>query len=123
MSKRLPLLKVKGRFITGQNGKKVFLRGVNLGGWLMMEGYFLHGHNFGEHIFKKEFSRRNSPAELKNFTQSYRQNFITEQDIQRIKKMGANCLRLPFNYRLLANDRAWNYLDQAIRWCHKAEVY
>jgi len=67
LSKPLSLLKVDGKNIIDQRGKTVYLRGVNLGGWLMMEGYFLYGHNFGEHIFKKEFVRVNGRNELKNF--------------------------------------------------------
>jgi aryl-phospho-beta-D-glucosidase BglC (GH1 family) len=119
----LSLLKVEGRDIVDQKGKKIFLRGVNLGGWLMMEGYFLHGRNFGEHIFKKEFACINGDKELKNFTQHYRKVFITSLDIRRIKKMGANCVRVPFNYRLIVQDKGWNYLDNVVRWCRKELIY
>ncbi len=120
---KLSLLRVKGKDIVNESGKKVYLRGVNLGAWLLMEGYFLNGRNFGEHIFKREFARHNGQKELQNFTRAYRKNFITSQDIKRIKKLGANCVRLPFNYRLITKDKAWNYLDQAIKWCRKEGLY
>ncbi len=123
MSSRLSLLKVEARFITDQKGKKIYLHGVNLGGWLMMEGYILHGRNFPEHIFKREFVRQNGQKELLKFMRLSRQNFITYQDIQRIRKMGANCVRVPFNYRLIAYDKGWNYLDNVIRWCKKESIW
>lgn len=123
MSKTLSLLKVSGKDIVNQNGQRVYLRGVNLGAWLMMEGYFLHGRNFGEHIFKKEFARINGGNELNNFVRLYRKNFINYQDIKRIKNLGANCLRVPFNYRLIQKDKAWNHLDNIIRWSKAQDIW
>ncbi len=117
------LLNVDGKDIVDQRGKKIYLRGINLGGWLMMEGYILHSRNFAEHILKKEFARHNGQRALQDFVRLYRQNFITYQDIQGIKRMGANCLRVPFNYRLIENDKRWDYLDSVIRWCRKEKVY
>lgn len=123
MSKSPSLLKVDGRYILDLKGKKVYLRGVNLGGWLMMEGYLLHGRNFAEHIFKREFMRHNGKKELEDFKYLYRQNFITHQDICRIKKMGANCVRAPFNYRLIQQDRQWSYFDNLVDWCRREGLF
>lgn len=123
MIKPLSLLEVAGKDIIDQKGKKIYLHGVNLGGWLMMEGYILHGRNFAGHIFKREFTRHNGRRELENFKRLYRQNFVTEEDIRRIKELGANCVRVPFNYRLIQNDKRWDYLDNAIRWCRRAGLW
>ena len=123
MSSEQSLLQVRGKYIIDQKGKRVYLRGVNLGGWLMMEGYILHGRNFPEHIFKKEFIRHNGKRELENFMYLYRQNFITYGDIRRIKKMGANCVRVPFNYRLIQIDKGWNYLDNVTKWCKREGIF
>lgn len=117
------LLKVRGREIVDQKGRSVYLRGINLGAWLMMEGYFLQGRNFGEHIFKKEFTRANGANELKNFSRLYRKNFIAYRDIQRIKMLGANCVRIPFNCRLIQKERRWDYLDQVIAWCRREKIW
>ncbi|GAI75778.1 unnamed protein product, partial [marine sediment metagenome] len=123
LTKRSSFLQVKGKDIINQKGSRIYLRGVNLGGWLMMEGYILGGRNFAAQIFKQEFARLNGRRELENFKRLYRGNYITYQDIQRIKKMGANCLRVPFNYRLIQEDHAWNYLDSIIKWCKREDIY
>jgi len=123
LSEKLSMLKVKGQDIVNQEGKKVYLRGINLGAWLMMEGYFLHGRNFGEHIFKREFVKHNGKRALKEFTREYRNNFIKYQDIKNIKRLGANCVRLPFNHRLVSVEKNFKYLDEAINWCKRQNIY
>ena len=117
------MLKVKGKGIVNQKGGKVYLRGVNLGAWLMMEGYFLHGRNFGEHIFKREFAWANGQKELKNFTRLYRKHFLTYQDIKRIKKQGANCVRIPFNHRIISQEKDFHFLDNVIKWCKRENIW
>ena len=34
------------------------LKGVNFGGWLMMEAYFVHAPNLPQQIFEKEFAKQ-----------------------------------------------------------------
>lgn len=119
----LSLLQVQGRHIVNEAGQNIYLRGINLGGWLMMEGYLLHGRNIPEHLFKKEFSHIHGNKELDNFQKLYRQNFITAQDIRKIKSIGATCVRVPFNYRLIAEDKEWTFLDNVIAWCRKENIY
>ncbi len=76
-------------------------KGVNLGGWLLMEGYMLHGRNIAEHIFKKEFQKIYGRKELARFEELFRDNFINEDDFIAVAGMGAKIIRLPFNHRLL----------------------
>ena len=77
------------------------LRGINLGGWLMMEGYIIGGRNISEHIFKAKLAKIYGQDFVSEFTRKFRQAFITDQDLLQIKELGFNCVRLPFNYRLL----------------------
>ncbi len=89
------------------------LRGVNLGSWLLMEGYILGGRNIPEHEFKDRFIQAHRQEEFCEFQTKFRSNFITDKDIKRLADWGANCLRIPFNYRLL-EKKPYKYEEEGI---------
>ena len=101
------------------------LRGVNLGGWLMMEGYILGGPNVAENQIKRKFKKLYGKKGLKLFERSFRDNFIQEDDFKNIAAMGANTVRLPFNCRLVEkrpaeySPKGLAYLDKALAWAKK----
>lgn len=117
------MLTIKDTSIINSEGRQVFLHGVNLGGWLMMEGYILHGRNIAERIFKREFKKRWGRKELSGFTELYRNNFIQESDFKNISSSGLNCIRLPFNYRLLEEKNGLKILKNAVTSCEKYHIY
>ncbi len=131
MQKKLSFLKVNGTRIVDEDGKDVLLKGVNLGGWLMMEGYMFGGRNTPEHDFRSSFEKALGRSALDDFITSFRDTFIREEDIKTIKSWGANCVRLPFNYRLIEfedrpyslNEDGLKYLDRAVGWCEKYGLY
>lgn len=109
-------------------GERVRLRGVNLGGWLMMEGYILHSLNQPEHRFKEHFARTSGAAALAEFEKEFRGHFIQEKDFELLAEWGFNCLRLPFNCRLIdladpQGGEGIRYLDAAIRWAKKYKLW
>jgi len=128
---RLPYLKVDKTRIVDDSGNPVHLKGVALGGWLLMEGYMLCGRNITERAFKAEFEKANGTEALEEFTRTFRDTFIRESDIKTIKDWGANCIRVPFNYRLVEfedrpfslNEEGLSYLDRVVDWCQKHELY
>jgi len=101
------------------------IRGINLGGWLNMEGYILGGRNIAESLLKWEFKKIYGKKELKEFELFFRSNFIKENDFKNIAAMGANVVRLPFSYRLLEekpfcySKRGLAFLEDAFRWAEK----
>lgn len=115
------MLKAYKGDIVDRKNKKVILRGVNLGGWLMMEGYILGGRNIAEREFKNKFKRHFGIAELKIFEKSFRENFITEEDFKTISKKGFNCIRVPFNGNLIKEEIG--YLDKVLNWCQRQNIY
>ncbi len=122
MKQRFSFLKVSGTKIVDERGRTIILKGVNLGGWLMMEGYILGGRNIPEKEFKKEFQRALGREALEDFTRNFRDTFIQEYDIRNIKRLGANCIRVPFNYRVIESE-GLIYLDKIVQWCEKYRLY
>lgn len=128
---KLPFLHVNKTEIVDEAGHPVRLKGVSLGGWLMMEGYMLFGRNIAEKAFKEGFEKVLGKDALDDFTRSFRDTFIRHDDIERISEWGANCVRIPFNYRLIEyenrpfslNEEGLGYLDRAVEWCEKHSLY
>ena len=122
-------LKTKGGLIVDGQSQPIVLRGVNLGGWLMMEGYILHALNVAEQVFKKNFTRVLGPQVLASFEKDFRDHFIREEDIKTIAGFGFNCIRVPFNGRAIEkrpyqyDGEGLKYLDNVIRWAQKYQVW
>ena len=122
-------LTTHGQNIVTSDGKPVILKGVNLGGWLMMEGYILHSPNLAEQIFKKNFASALGKRTLKDFEKDFRGHFIQESDFKKIAGFGFNCIRLPFNGRLIEqlpyqyDADGIKYLDQAVAWAKKYKIW
>ncbi|MFH1338715.1 MAG: cellulase family glycosylhydrolase [Candidatus Omnitrophota bacterium] len=116
-------LKVKDANIIVPSGKPLTLRGVNLGGWLMMEGYILGGRNIPEQEFRRAFAGRQGAAALREFTRLFRDNFIQETDFRIIGNSGFNCVRVPFNYRLIQHREGLRYLEKAVEFCRKYRLW
>ena len=104
------------------------IKGINLGGWLLMEGYILGGRNIAETTFKRRFEKIYGKNTLLEFEKSFRDNFITENDFKNIAELGANTIRLPFNYRLIEKSpfsysrSGVGYLQKALRWAKKHKL-
>ncbi|MDD5654152.1 MAG: glycoside hydrolase family 5 protein [Candidatus Omnitrophica bacterium] len=111
-------LKVNNGKVVNSSGRPVVLRGLNLGGWLMMEGYILGGRNIAERQFKKNLAQKQGQQALGDFTRFWRDTFIQEEDFKAIAAMGLNCVRLPFNYRLI-EEGGLKYLKEAVKRCKK----
>ena len=122
----------QGQTVVGPLGQVLKLRGVNLGNWLEPEGYmWLLGAN-GDRPRKIEARVQEllGTTAANNFWAAYRNTYIQEADIRRIAELGFNCIRLPFNSRLLYPDGGttfnlaeFAYMDNVIAWCAKYGVY
>ena len=104
------------------------IRGVNLGGWLMMEGYILHGRNIAESVFKRNFEKVNGSAALRDFEENFRDSFITEGDFKNLSSLGVNAVRVPFNHKLVEtspykhNEKGLGFLDRVFEWGKKHKI-
>ncbi len=122
----------RGKDLISTDGKTLLLRGINIGNWLLPEGY----------MFK--FKTTNSPRrietvinelvgedEARRFWKAYHQNYITQEDIRFIKRSGFNSVRVPFSYRLFVSGvvparlegEGYRLLDKVVGWCKQENLY
>lgn len=122
----------RGKEIISADGKPLLLKGINLGNWLLPEGY----------MFK--FKTANSPQRIytvinelvgedegRRFWQTYQENYITQEDIRFIRQSGFNSVRVPFSYRLFVSaagspkleGEGYRLLDDVVAWCKKENLF
>lgn len=118
----LPFLKTRGTDIVTEGGERVFLRGVNLGGWLLWEGGVYGLPNFAEHKLCSILQERLDKERVDLFFDLVRENFILPEDITRIKEMRLNFIRLPFHYRYIKEGK-FTKLDEVVKWAKERGIY
>ncbi len=122
----------RGKDLVSTDGKPLPLKGINLGNWLLPEGY----------MFK--FKTANSPRliatvinelvgedEGRRFWKTYQENYVTREDIRFIKQSGFNSVRVPFSYRLFVSDagptklegEGYRLLDNVVAWSKAEKLY
>jgi glucan 1,3-beta-glucosidase len=108
------------------NGKTPFLRGVNLGGWLVLEKWMNSDAFSGDFSNAKDQYTFDSTPGAKEALQKHWDTFFTESDIQKIASTGINALRIPIGYWAYDNSNtpyiqgADAYLEKAIGWARTA---
>ncbi|EKD17966.1 Major exo-1,3-beta-glucanase of the cell wall, involved in cell wall beta-glucan assembly [Drepanopeziza brunnea f. sp. 'multigermtubi' MB_m1] len=106
-----------------------FLRGVNLGGWLILEKWMnplVFNGSFSAAVDQYTFDSLPSsfPA-----LQEHWSTFITETDIETLAATGINALRIPIGFWAYDSTGtpyhkgADAYLDKAIQWARKNGMY
>jgi len=123
------------RLVDGR-GEPFAVKGINLGNWLVPEGY----------MFK--FKKALSPTEISDlfdaligreaaarFWTEFRDNYVTKDDIDFLKAAGFNTIRIPLDWRLFIDsgddqgndDRfsglGWSLVDRVVQWCREAGLY
>jgi hypothetical protein len=91
-------LKTDGRQIKNARGETVVLRGVNFGNWLMQEArmYPNNGEDkvWGYHDTLAVLAERFGDEKAVELLNTYMDNWITAYDLDRLKKLGVNCVRV-----------------------------
>ncbi|MGW0737205.1 glycoside hydrolase family 5 protein [Streptomyces sp. NPDC002851] len=99
----MEFLNVSGDRLTTATGRPVALRGVGLGGWMMMEN-FLNGFPGTEHQARAALRRTMGAARADRLFERILDAFFTEADASFIADTGLNCVRIAVNYRHLSDD-------------------
>jgi aryl-phospho-beta-D-glucosidase BglC (GH1 family) len=122
----------RGKDIVDPDGKPLLLRGVNLGNWLVPEGYmFKFDSATSPRLINNVITELVGPEEARAFWEDYRNNYITKEDIEFIRSLGLNSVRIPFNWRLFLSEdppdvwinAGFEFLDRAIQWCRESGVW
>lgn len=122
-------LKVDGKDITDSKGNKFYIKGTNTGNWLNPEGYMFNFKRVSSpRMINEALCQLVGPSETASFWQSFKDNYITEQDFDFIASTGANTVRIPFHYKLFTNedylglndaDEGFRRIDDCIAWARK----
>lgn len=128
-----PFLKVKGQNIVTPNGESFLIQGINLGNWLNPEGYmFLFKDVSSYRLIDQAFREMVGPDFTDQFWKTFKDNYITREDIAYIKQTGMNSIRLPFHYKLFtdedymglkSNQDGFARVDSVIKWCKAEGLY
>ena len=139
-SHEMSMLSVNDKgYVVDENGKKVILNGVNIGNWLLWETWMgfvpEYTHDWAHYDTLEVLTERFGTEKAAEIEKVFMDNFITENDIAQIEKLGFNCVRVPFWYRNFMNeDGTWltsNHnenpgfmrIDWLIEICEKYGIY
>lgn len=127
-----PFVHQEGKLVVGLDGQLLKLRGVNLGGWLLWEGWeYGKGLLVSQTTLMTRLTTLVGADQANTFEQQVYANYITKADIQEIAALGFNSVRIPINAKILEDDSqpyvykdsGWQILDQVLGWCEKYHVY
>lgn len=129
-------LTTKGQSIVNQRGEKIRLKGVNLGAWMIFEGWLCpYEDDLDHYTVLNELTRRFGEQKAYELMDTYMDNWITEYDLDEIKSMGFNCVRVPFWFRnfyyddngrkILDENGNWDFsrLEWIVEECSEREIY
>ncbi|MBI3550004.1 MAG: glycoside hydrolase family 5 protein [Elusimicrobia bacterium] len=122
----------KGPRLLAPDGKPLLTRGTSFGNWLVPEGYMFLFEKAGAHRQIAElFKELVGPEDARAFWDMWFDTYVTKKDVERLKALGMNLLRVPFNAKLLNpedypdvwDEAHFKRLDRVIAWCKEAGLY
>jgi aryl-phospho-beta-D-glucosidase BglC (GH1 family) len=129
---RSKFVNVRGKEFIAPDGRPLLLKGIGLGNWLVPEGYMFKFKSANSpRLIQEVLNELVGEDEARRFWKSYRDSYITEDDIRFIKQSGFNSVRVPFDYRLFVTDDeprklegvGYELLDRVVAWSRKQGLY
>jgi endoglucanase len=116
-----------GKDLVKPDGTPLLLRGTNLGNWFEPEGYMFGLKNGPQspHEIEEFFNELVGPDDAEQFWHQYRDQYVTQQDIQFLRQVGFNSVRIPLHYKFFAagNTEGFALLDRVVAWSKAAGLY
>jgi hypothetical protein len=124
-----PLVRIEGKTFIAPDGTVLAIKGINLGNWLMPEGYmFKFEVAKAPHQISDAFERLLGREKAALFWKQFRDTYVGPDDIAFIKAAGFNTVRIPLHYRLFMTEggriegEGWALLDRVLGWVKQADL-
>ena len=98
-------LHTQGKDFRDRSGKVVMLRGVDIGGWLVTEGWMCGQKDRLWRWALEQLEARFGPEKAARLMAAWYDNWFTTRDLDRIQGYGFNLIRVPFGYRNLQDAK------------------
>lgn len=126
-----PMVHQDGSQLIDENGQPLYLRGVNVEGWLTWPGHTWGGGFVSERQVRDYLEESVGQAAFAEFEQDIYNSFLTERDIELMADQGFNVVRVLFNHEILEGDdnpyvykdSGWALLDELLDWGEQHGVY
>jgi len=120
-------VRTEGTHLVDPQGHPLSLRGTNLGNWLVREGYMFHFEGGPQSAREIETLTNEllGPDAARKFWREYLDRYITSDDIQFLKRVGFNSIRIPIHYKYFESENAdgFRLLDRVVEWSREAGLY
>jgi endoglucanase len=132
-------LKTNGKKIVDESGNEVLLRGMGLGGWMLMEGYMMQSSDVADTQweFRARLEELMGVEKTDEFFNAWLENHVTKADIDSLASWGYNSVRLAMHYNLFTlpieeepvpGENTWltkgfELTDNLLAWCEENSIY
>jgi aryl-phospho-beta-D-glucosidase BglC (GH1 family) len=124
-------IRAKAQALVDGQGKPFTVKGINLGNWLIPEGYmFKFTHALAPMEITRVIEGLVGLQHAARFWEEFRNVYVAKDDIEFIKAAGFNTVRVPLHWRLFIDSAAdgqyrlvgpgWSLLDRLVDWCREA---
>lgn len=117
----------RGSDLVDSHGKVLMLRGTNLGNWFEPEGYMFHldGGPQSPREIEALTTELIGPEKSAAFWKAWRESYVSQGDVDRLKAMGFNSVRVPIHWKFFNSDTAEGFrlMDRLVEWARKDGVY
>ena len=114
----------RGTEVVDAAGRPIQLKGTNLGNWMVPEGYMwrFNGGPQSPKEIESLIAELVGPTRAEAFWKTYRERYITREDIEFIRAQGFNSVRIPLHWKFFMTDDAEGFrlLDRIVGWCREA---
>jgi len=123
-------VQIDGRRFVGPDGRSLQLKGINLGNWLMPEGYMLKLERAkAPRQIYAAFDRLLGKERAAEFWRSFRDQYVTAADLGLIRDCGFNLVRIPLHWALFMTaegrfeGEGWALLERVLGWAEDAGLH